>query len=169
MSTHSAPWRYLRDGAAESSRTTLVSETGDSPNDLCCPPTPEGSTCIPNTGPNPHVVILLCDLHYDYSCDGWFHLDGRPITEEEHSIAHEATLEEIREADAQTLRYHEYLHSWYEAPEILDRFLEPFLEQLEEKTFGNAIDSMDLDERAKLEQLIGAVTEPLRPFTAYTF
>ncbi|MCQ9177535.1 hypothetical protein KMT30_00390 [Streptomyces sp. IBSBF 2953] len=66
-------------------------------------------------------------------------------------------------------RYHQYLQTWLEAPEELDRFLAPFLDQLDEKSFGNAIGIMNENERLKLQQLVNAATEPVRPFTPYTF
>ncbi|MYR58561.1 hypothetical protein GTY54_20745 [Streptomyces sp. SID625] len=92
-----------------------------------------------------------------------------PFTDAEQDAALAPTTEEVKEANEQIDRYHEYLQTWLEAPEVLDRFLDPFLNQLDEKSFGNAIDIMNKNERLKLQRLVNAVTEPVRPFTPYTF
>ncbi|AZM57797.1 hypothetical protein DMA15_20080 [Streptomyces sp. WAC 01529] len=121
--------------------------------------------------PRRHVVAQLCGAYFKYhaSTKTWRHDDGGPFTKAEQAAALAPTINEVKEAKKQVDRYHQYLQTWLEAPEELDRFLAPFLDQHDEKSFGNAIGIMNENERLKLQRLVNAVTEPVRPFTPYTF
>ncbi|MFC9293051.1 hypothetical protein ACFTWH_01035 [Streptomyces sp. NPDC057011] len=55
------------------------------------------------------------------------------------------------------------------APEALQQFLAPFMEQLTTKNLGNAVELMTEGERVEFERLLGLMIEPPRRFTAYTF
>ncbi|MCZ4123941.1 hypothetical protein [Streptomyces sp. H39-S7] len=69
----------------------------------------------------------------------------------------------------QHTRYRNYLQEAVDAPETLQRFLAPFMQQLTEKNLGNAVELMSKDEYTEFERLLGLVAEPVRPFTANTF
>ncbi|MCM1971308.1 hypothetical protein [Streptomyces sp. G1] len=126
---------------------------------------------MPETEIRPAVVALLCDSNFKYRRDTktWSHIDGRPFTKEEQATALHATRDEFEEFAAQHTRYMEYMRTLEEAPEALQRFLAPFMEQLTRKTLGNAVELMSEDERSELERLLGLMIEPSRRFTAYTF
>ncbi|AWZ03621.1 MULTISPECIES: hypothetical protein [unclassified Streptomyces] len=126
---------------------------------------------MPETEIRPAVVALLCDSDFKYRRDTktWSHIDGRPFTKEEQTTALHATRDEFEEFAAQHTRYMEYLRTTEEAPEALQRFLAPFMDQLTKKTLGNAVELTGEAERAQLDQLLGRMTEPPRRFTAYTF
>ncbi|MFE2240063.1 hypothetical protein ACFXCU_11280 [Streptomyces virginiae] len=126
---------------------------------------------MPETNIRPTVVGLLCDSNFKYRRDTktWSHIDGRPFTKEEQAAAWSATRYEFEEFAGQHTRYMEYLRTLEEAPDALQRFLAPFMEQLTSKTLGNAVELMSEDERAELERLLGLMTERPRPFTTYTF
>ncbi|MEU8972572.1 hypothetical protein AB0D11_25415 [Streptomyces monashensis] len=129
------------------------------------------STRIPLIEPRRHVVAQLSGAYFKYhfSTKTWFHHDGGPFTKAEQAAALAPTINEVKEANEQMGRYHAYLQTWLEAPEVLDRFLAPFLDQLDEKSFGNAIDIMNRNEQLELQRLVNAATEPVRPFTPYAF
>jgi hypothetical protein len=136
------------------------------------PPHPSTrSTRIPLIEPRRHVVAQLCGAYFKYhfGTKTWSHHDGGPFTKAEQASALAPTIDEVKEAKEQIGRYHEYLQTWLEAPEVLDRFLTPFLDQLDEKSFGTAIDIMNKNERLKLQRLVNAAAEPVRPFTPYAF
>ncbi|MFI8386100.1 hypothetical protein [Streptomyces sp. NPDC085540] len=126
---------------------------------------------MPEPEIRPHIVALLCDSHLKYRRDTntWPHRDGRPFTMEEQATAFSATRAEFDEFAAQHTRYMEYLRMKTEAPEALQRFLAPFMDQLTTKTLGNAVELMDKDDRAELDRLLTVETEPARRFTPYTF
>lgn len=132
---------------------------------------PTRSTRIPRNEPRRHVVAQLAGAYFKYhfGTNTWHHRDGGPFTKKEQAAALAPTTDEVEEAREQIDRYHAYLQTWLEAPEALDRFLAPFMEQLAEKSFGSAIDIMNLDERAVLQRLVNAAAEPVRPFTPYAF
>lgn len=139
---------------------------------LARPPHPSTrSTRIPLTEPRRHVVAQLSGAYFKHHAGTktWFHHDGGPFTKAEQAAALAPTIDEVKEAKKQIDRYHQYLQTWLEAPEELDRFLASFLDQLCEKSFGNAIGIMNKNERLKLQRLVNAATEPVRPFTPYTF
>ena len=135
------------------------------------PTAPVRSTHIPATEPRPQIVALLCDADFQERPDGgiWSHRDGRPFTRQEQDAAFTATHVEVEEARAQLDRYRAYAQTKVDAPAALASFLEPFWEQLHEKTLGNAVKLMNRDEAAELNKLLTTVNEPLRPFTPYTF
>ncbi|MFI6473989.1 hypothetical protein ACIBL5_27435 [Streptomyces sp. NPDC050516] len=126
---------------------------------------------MPDIEPRLHIVVLLRDTDFKFRSDTntWSHLDGRPFTKEEQAIAHTATRADLGEVLDQLARYKEYRRTKNEAPEALNRFLAPFMDQLIRKTLGNAVKIMTKDDRAELDRLLGAVAEPVRPFTPYTF
>lgn len=126
---------------------------------------------MPETEIRPAVVALLCDSNFKYRRDTktWSHIDGRPFTKEEQATALHATRAEFEEFAAQHTRYMEYLRTAEEAPEALQRFLAPFMEQLTEKTLGNAVELMTDDERAELDRRLRFMIEPPRPFAPYIF
>ncbi|WP_241662358.1 MULTISPECIES: hypothetical protein [unclassified Streptomyces] len=132
---------------------------------------PTRSTRIPRIEPRRHVVAQLVGAYFQYhfGTTAWHHHDGGPYTEKEQAAALAPTTAEVEEAQEQIDRYHAYLQTWLEAPEALDRFLAPFMEQLDEKSLGNAIDIMNMDEQVELQRLINAAAEPVRPFTPYAF
>lgn len=126
---------------------------------------------MPETEIRPHVVALLCDSNFQYRRDTktWSHIDGRPFTKEEQATALHATRAEFEEFAAQHTRYMEYTRTLEEAPETLQRFLAPFMEQLTTKNLGNAVELMTEEKRAELDRLLGLMIEPPRSFTPYTF
>lgn len=126
---------------------------------------------MPETAIRPHVVALLCDSNFRYRPDTktWSHVDGRPFTKEEQATALDATRYEFEEFAAQHTRYMEYMRTLEEAPETLDRFLAPFMEQLTTKNLGNAVELMTEDERIELDRLLGLMIERPRSFAPYTF
>ncbi|MCY0933050.1 hypothetical protein [Streptomyces sp. H34-S4] len=126
---------------------------------------------MPETEIRPAVVALLCDSDFKFRRDTntWSHIDGRPFTKEEQATALNATRAEFEDFAAQHTRYMEYLRTKEQAPEALQQFLAPFMDQLSTKTLGNAVELMTEAERAQLDQLLGRMIEPPRRFTAYTF
>ncbi|NEA55606.1 hypothetical protein G3I60_15970 [Streptomyces sp. SID13666] len=120
---------------------------------------------------NPSVVALLCDSDFTYRDDTrtWSHSDGRPFSNEEQTTALHANREEFFEFHAQFERYMEYKRGVYDAPEVMNRFLAPFMNQLAKKTLGNAVELMSKDERVEFDRLLALQMEPVRPFTPYTF
>ncbi|WP_210593645.1 hypothetical protein [Streptomyces sp. GESEQ-35] len=119
----------------------------------------------------PRIVALLCDADFIYRTDTrtWSHLDGRPFTHAEQVIALQATRAEADEARAQLMRYLEYRRTKREAGDVLTHFLDPFLDQLREKTLDNAAEIMGKEDRAELDRILRLVREPVRPFAPYTF
>ncbi|MCZ4096089.1 hypothetical protein [Streptomyces sp. H39-C1] len=69
----------------------------------------------------------------------------------------------------QLTRYRNYVQEAVHAPETLQRFLAPFMEQLTEKNLGNAVELMSKDEYTEFERLLALIVEPACPFTANTF
>ncbi|MEU3755092.1 hypothetical protein AB0H17_20335 [Streptomyces olivoreticuli] len=126
---------------------------------------------MPQTEIRPHVVALLCHADFKRRTDTntWSHRDGRPFTKDEQATAFSATRAEFEEFHAQHTRYMEYLRKTEEAPDALQRFLAPFMEQLTRKTLGNAVELMTEDDRAELDRLLRSAVEPARPFTPYAF
>lgn len=126
---------------------------------------------MPETTIRPHVAALLCDSNFQYRRDTktWSHIDGRPFTKEEQATALHATRYEFEEFAAQHTRYMEYMRTLEEAPDTLQRFLAPFMEQLTTKNLGNAVELMTTDERAELDRLLGLMIEHPRSFAPYTF
>ncbi|MGW7082252.1 hypothetical protein ACWGH2_01970 [Streptomyces sp. NPDC054871] len=140
---------------------------------MCCPITPPTarSTRIPRTETRRYVVAQLCGAHFKYrfGTKTWFHHDGGPFTRAEQAAALAPTTDEVKEAKKQVDRYDRYLQDWLETPEVLDRFLSPFLDGLDEKSFGDAVGIMNEDELATLRRLIDAAAEPVSPFAPYAF
>ncbi|WP_338671717.1 hypothetical protein V1460_01880 [Streptomyces sp. SCSIO 30461] len=123
------------------------------------------------TRPRPDIVALLCDADFKRRRDTntWTHRDGRPFSKEEQALAFTATRVELEEVSEQLARYQEYLRTVDEAPEALQRFLAPFMEQLTEKNLGNAVQLMNEDDRTEFDRLLGRVIDPVRPFAPYAF
>ncbi|MBV2356420.1 hypothetical protein KUM39_18890 [Streptomyces sp. J2-1] len=121
--------------------------------------------------PQPHIVALLCDSDFKKRPDThtWSHRDGRPFTDEEQATALRATRSDFEELNAQMTRYKAYAQAKNEAPDTLNQFLAPFMERLTKKTLGNAVELMTETEQAEFNRLLTFASEPLRPFTAYTF
>ncbi|MFD8414189.1 hypothetical protein ACFV2Q_20930 [Streptomyces sp. NPDC059650] len=126
---------------------------------------------MPETEIRPHIVALLCDSNFKYRRDTntWSHVDGRPFTKEEQATALRATRAEFEEFAAQHNRYMEYKRTLEEAPEALQRFLAPFMDQLTTKNLGNAVELMTKDDRVEFDRLLGLMIEPPRRFAPYTF
>ncbi|MFE5710149.1 hypothetical protein ACFQ7J_04865 [Streptomyces sp. NPDC056501] len=126
---------------------------------------------MPETEIRPHIVALLCDADWKHRPDTntWSHRDGRPFTKEEQTTAFQAVRAEVEEASEQFKRYRDYVRKWEDAPEALQQFLAPFMEQLTTKTLGNAVELMTEDERAEFDRRLRFMIEPPRPFTPYTF
>ncbi|MEU2429024.1 hypothetical protein ABZ611_05795 [Streptomyces sp. NPDC007861] len=126
---------------------------------------------MPKTEARPGIVALLCDADFKYRPDTntWTHRDGRPFSKEEQALAFRATRVELEEVNEQFARYREYLRATEEAPEAIQSFLAPFMEQLTQKTLGNAVQLMSKDERTEFDRLLRLVIEPVRPFAPYTF
>ncbi|GGW02092.1 hypothetical protein GCM10010230_34350 [Streptomyces narbonensis] len=126
---------------------------------------------MPQPEARPEIVALLCDANFKLFLETgtWSHRDGRPFTEEERSLVFRATRADLEELKAQHSRYLEYVQAYEEAPEAIQRFLAPFMEQLDEKNLGNAHALMTEDERTEFDRLLGLMIEPARPFTPYAF
>ncbi|MFI9746424.1 hypothetical protein [Streptomyces sp. NPDC052494] len=126
---------------------------------------------MPQPEARPEIVALLCDANFKHFLETgtWSHRDGRPFTEEERTLIFKAKRADLEELKAQHSRYLEYLRTYDEAPETIQCFLAPFMEQLEEKNLGNAHELMTEDERTEFNRLLGLMIEPARPFTPYTF
>ncbi|MGA4943731.1 hypothetical protein [Streptomyces cinereoruber] len=126
---------------------------------------------MPQPEIRPEIVTLLCDANFKHFRETgiWSHRDGRPFTEEEQALIFQVTHADLEKLKAQHSRYLEYVRPYEEAPEAIQRFLAPFMEQLEEKNLGNAHALMTEDERTEFNRLLGLMTEPARPFTAYVF
>ncbi|MFH8472507.1 hypothetical protein [Streptomyces sp. NPDC018000] len=120
---------------------------------------------------NPYVFALLCDSDFKRRDDTgtWSHRDGRPFSKEEQALAGRATLAEFEELSAQLTRYRKYVQAIHDAPEVMNRFLAPFMKQLTEKNLGNAVGLMSKDERAEFNRLFALADERVRPFIANTF
>jgi aminopeptidase N len=125
---------------------------------------------MPTTQARPEIVVLLCDadIKRKRETNTWNHLDGRPFSKEEQALVLSATRVEFEEIREQFERYREYRRSMDEAPEALQRFLAPFMEQLTRKTLGNAVELMNEGERAEFDRLLRLASEPVRSFTPYT-
>lgn len=119
----------------------------------------------------PEIVSLLCDANFKHFLETgtWSHLDGRPFTTEERTMIFQSTQVDLEELQAQHSRYLEYVQTHKEAPDAIQRFLAPFMEQLEEQNLGNAHEIMTQDERTEFDRLLGLMIKPARPFTAYAF
>ncbi|GHJ90762.1 hypothetical protein SNE510_02810 [Streptomyces sp. NE5-10] len=119
----------------------------------------------------PEIVALLCDANFQHfrETGAWSHRDGRPFTPEEREAVFKATRADLEELKSQHSRYLKYLQKYEEAPEAIQRFLAPFMEQLDEKNLGNAHALMTEGERAEFDRLLRPMVEPARPFTPYTF
>ncbi|MFC5803298.1 hypothetical protein [Streptomyces formicae] len=121
--------------------------------------------------PRPDIVALLCDADFKRRRDTntWTHRDGRPFSKEEQALVFTATRVELEEVSEQLARYQEYLRTVDEAPEALQRFLAPFMEQLTEKNLGNAVQLMNGDDRTEFDRLLRLTVDPVRPFAPYAF
>ncbi|MFV0134590.1 hypothetical protein ACLGIH_15350 [Streptomyces sp. HMX87] len=126
---------------------------------------------MPKTQARPEIVVLLCDANFKRWRDTktWSHRDGRPFSKEEQALAFRATRVELEEIQEQFARYREYRRTMDEAPEALQRFLAPFMEQLTEKKLGSAVQLMNEDERAEFDRLLGLIVVPVRSFAPYAF
>ncbi|MBU6530961.1 hypothetical protein HFP71_17230 [Streptomyces sp. ARC32] len=126
---------------------------------------------MPTTQARPEVVVLLCDADYKRlrETKRWYHLDGRPFSEEERERAENADPVELEEMRSQSVRYQAYVRTVMDAPADLERFLAPFMERLSVKTLGNAVDLMNDDERAELNRHLARIVKPVRRFAPYTF
>jgi hypothetical protein len=121
--------------------------------------------------PRPDIIALLCDADFKHRADThtWTHRDGHPFSKEEQAHVFTATRAEFEEFNAQFTRYREYLQEKKDSPEALQRFLAPFMQQLTQKTLGNAAPLMNEDERTKFDHLLALIADPPQPFTANTF
>ncbi|MCM1949532.1 hypothetical protein NC315_29780 [Streptomyces sp. G2] len=126
---------------------------------------------MPPSEARPEIVALLCDANFQHfrETGAWSHRDGRPFTPEEREAVFKATRADLEELKSQHSRYLEYLQKHEEASEAIQRFLAPFMEQLDEKNLGNAHALMTEAERAEFDRLLRLMVEPARPFTPYTF
>ncbi|MFJ6015381.1 hypothetical protein [Streptomyces sp. NPDC092952] len=126
---------------------------------------------MPQPEAHPEVVALLWDTNarHLHDTDVWTHRDGRPFAEEEMTLISRVTRADFKELKAQQARYLEYIRECEEAPETIQIFLAPFMEQLDEKNLGNAHELMTEDERAEFNRLLGLMIGPVRPFTPYAF
>ncbi|MFF5971479.1 hypothetical protein ACFY7C_08105 [Streptomyces sp. NPDC012769] len=124
---------------------------------------------MPQPEARPEIVALLCDADFQHfrETGTWSHRDGHPFKEEERALVFRATRIDLEELQAQHSRYLEYIQTYEEAPEAIQRFLAPFMEQLDEKNLGNAHELMTEDERAEFDRLLGLMIGPARPFAAY--
>ncbi|MEU9608711.1 hypothetical protein [Streptomyces sp. NPDC048057] len=125
---------------------------------------------MPQPEIRPEIVALLRDANFKHfrETGAWSHRDGRPFTEEEEALISQATRADLEELKAQHSHYLEYVRPYEEAPEAIQRFLAPFMDQLEEKNLGNAHALMTEDERTEFNRLLGFMTEPARPFGTYS-
>ncbi|MFE0219691.1 hypothetical protein ACFW0U_02230 [Streptomyces albidoflavus] len=121
--------------------------------------------------PRRDIVALLCDADFKRRRDTntWTLRDGRPFSKEEQALVFRATRVELEEVSEQLARYREYQRTMDEAPEALQRFLAPFMEQLTEKNLGNAVQLMSEDDRTEFDRLLRLTLDPVRPFTRNTF
>ncbi|MGA4858330.1 hypothetical protein ACPCAB_16975 [Streptomyces koyangensis] len=126
---------------------------------------------MPQTEIRPEIVALLCDADFKHfrETGTWSHRDGRPCGKEERDLIFQATRADLEELKGQHSRYLEYVQTHQEAPEAIQRFLAPFMEQLEEKNLGDAHALMTDEERTEFNRLLGLMIEPARPFTPYVF
>lgn len=126
---------------------------------------------MPKTDFRPEIVALLCDADFKYRPDThtWTHRDGRPFSKEEQAHVFMATRAEFEEVRTQTARYRQYVQARTEAPETMQRFLAPFMQQLTQKTLGNATQIMSKDERTEFDRLLALMVEPERPFAPNAF
>ncbi|MFF6885475.1 hypothetical protein ACFY9F_20150 [Streptomyces sp. NPDC012421] len=126
---------------------------------------------MPQPEIRPEIVGLLCDANFQHFCESgtWSHRDGRPFSKEEQALIFQASPADLEELKAQHTRYLEYVRPYKEAPEAIQRFLSPFMDQLEEKNLGNAHALMTEDERSEFDRLLAFMIDPVRPFTAYAF
>src|SRR5690606_41985580 len=132
---------------------------------------PARTTRTTKTDVRPDIVTRLCDTDFKRQPDTntSSHRDGRPFSREEQAHAFPATRVELEEVREQIARYREYRRAKAEAPEALQRFLAPLMEQLTEKNLGNAVRLMSEDERTELDRLLGLMLDPVCPFAPYTF
>ncbi|MBB5939471.1 hypothetical protein [Streptomyces zagrosensis] len=116
----------------------------------------------------PDIIALLADADFKYRADTstWSHRDGRPFSKEEQARVLTATRDDF---EAQFERFVEYRQECADAPEALQRFLAPFMQQLTVKNLGNAHEIMSEGDRTEFNRLLGLIAEPPRPFTANTF
>ncbi|MFJ6100590.1 hypothetical protein ACIQHY_06260 [Streptomyces sp. NPDC092359] len=126
---------------------------------------------MPQTEIRPEIVALLCGANFQHfrETGTWSHRDGRPFTKEEQALIFQAARADLEELQAQHSRYLEYLRTHQAAPEAVQLFLAPFMDQLEEKNLGNAHEIMTEGERAEFNRLLGFMIEPARPFAPYAF
>ncbi|TRV80118.1 hypothetical protein FKN01_07915 [Streptomyces sp. 130] len=126
---------------------------------------------MPPSEARPEIVALLCDANFQHfrETGAWSHRDGRLFSPEKREAVFKATRADLEELKSQHSRYLEYLRTHEEAPEAIQRFLAPFMEQLDEKNLGNAHSLMTEDERAEFDRLLKLMIEPALPFTPYTF
>ncbi|MFE0415060.1 hypothetical protein [Streptomyces tendae] len=130
---------------------------------------------MPQTEIRPEIIALLCDANFKHflGTGTWSHRDGRPFSKKEQTLIFQATRADLEELKAQHSRYLEYVRPYEEAPEAIQRFLAPFMEQLEEKNeeknLGNAHEIMTEGERAEFNRLLGLMSDHPRPFSAYAF
>ncbi|MFD4261487.1 hypothetical protein ACFWR9_28650 [Streptomyces sp. NPDC058534] len=126
---------------------------------------------MPKTQARPEIVVLLCDTDVERRLETgkWYHLDGRPFSKDEQSLIGKVTRDDFAEARTQHKRYEDYLRTMDEAPDALNQFLAPFMERLDVKILGNAVELMNEDERAELDRLLRPIVDPIRPFTPYAF
>ncbi|MEU8628498.1 hypothetical protein [Streptomyces sp. NPDC048669] len=119
----------------------------------------------------PDIIALLADADFKHRADTntWSHRDGRPFSKEEQTRVLTTTRSEFRAFEAQFKRFMKYRQEWADAPEALQDFLAPFMQQLTVKNLGNAYDLMSETDRDEFNRLLGLRAKPPRPFTANTF
>lgn len=102
------------------------------------------------------VVTLLCDADFRRRPDTgrWSHLDGRPFTKAEQTLAFSATREEFEIAAAQIKREGDYQREYEDAVEALPKLLMPYLAQLgHDGPVADVLPLMTAEDRAEFERL----------------
>lgn len=134
-------------------------------------PHEEHHTRMTTPSSRPDIIALLADADFKYRADTstWSHRDGRPFSKEEQARVLTATRDEFFDFEAQFGRFMKYQQECADAPDALQRFLAPFMQQLTVKNLGNAHEIMSEVDRAEFNRLLGLVAGPKRCFTANTF
>ncbi|WP_333766487.1 hypothetical protein [Streptomyces sp. IBSBF 2435] len=102
------------------------------------------------------VVTLLCDADFRRLPDTnrWSHLDGRPFTKAEQTLAFSATREEFEIAADQINREFDYRREYEEAVEALPQLLLPYFAQLpDSSTVSDVLPLMSDQDRAEYNRL----------------
>ncbi|MYS19890.1 hypothetical protein GA0115240_114423 [Streptomyces sp. DvalAA-14] len=106
------------------------------------------------------VVTLLCDTDFKRRPDTnrWSHLDGRPFTQAEQTLALSSTREEFEIAAAQIQREGDYRREYQEAVHAFLKLLLPYFAQVPDgSTVSDVIPRMTDEERTAFERLCDIV------------